>query len=101
METHAHELHHSPGHGWKHYFFEFFMLFLAVSAGFFVENLREHHLEAERLDQYLKSMQLDIESNGAALDYAMNENKKMIIAYDTLAAMLAKNEPTIDRAPFA
>src|SRR5579864_3075045 len=41
METHAHELHKAPGHGWKHYFFEFFMLFLAITLGFYAENLRE------------------------------------------------------------
>jgi len=37
METHANHLHKAPGHGLKHYFFEFFMLFLAVSLGFFLE----------------------------------------------------------------
>jgi hypothetical protein len=30
METHAHDLHKAPAHGWKHYFFEFLMLFLAL-----------------------------------------------------------------------
>lgn len=29
METQANDLHNLPGKGWKHYFFEFFMLFLA------------------------------------------------------------------------
>ena len=38
METHAQELHKAPGRGWKHYFFEFFMLFLAVFCGFLAEN---------------------------------------------------------------
>src|SRR6266850_2142191 len=45
METHAQHLHNVPGQGWKHYFFEFFMLFLAVTLGFFVENLRENIIE--------------------------------------------------------
>jgi hypothetical protein len=27
METHAQHLHKAPGQGWKHYFFEFLMLF--------------------------------------------------------------------------
>jgi hypothetical protein len=48
METHANHLHKAPGHGWKHYLFEFFMLFLAVTAGYFVENQREHYLEHQR-----------------------------------------------------
>jgi hypothetical protein len=40
------EVHHHPHvqleKKWKNYLFEFLMLFLAVSAGFFVENLREN-----------------------------------------------------------
>jgi hypothetical protein len=48
MEIHAHHLHKAPGHGWKHYLFEFLMLFLAVTLGFFVENLREHISETHR-----------------------------------------------------
>ena len=40
------EVHHHPhvrhSKRWKDYLFEFLMLFLAVSAGFFVENQREH-----------------------------------------------------------
>lgn len=45
------EVHHEssePGNGvkpWKHYLVEFFMLFLAVTAGFFAENLRDSYEE--------------------------------------------------------
>lgn len=101
METHAHHLHKAPGKGFKHYFFEFFMLFLAISLGFIVENMREHHVEQERVNEFLKSMQLDIAANSTALHYAMEENSNMIPRYDSLVAVLAKNEPAIDRAAFA
>ena len=37
MEVHAHDLHKAPGHGLKHYLFEFLMLFLAVFAGFWLK----------------------------------------------------------------
>ena len=33
------------GRAGTHYFWEFFMLFPAVTLGFFVENLREHYEE--------------------------------------------------------
>lgn len=33
MEIHAHELHKLKGEGWKHYVYEFLMLFLAVFCG--------------------------------------------------------------------
>jgi hypothetical protein len=37
---------------WTHYFWEFLMLFLAVTLGFFVENQREHYIEDQRAKQY-------------------------------------------------
>jgi hypothetical protein len=48
METHPQELHKVPGHGWKHYMFEFFMLFLAVFFGFLAENIRENIVNREK-----------------------------------------------------
>jgi hypothetical protein len=32
METHAHHLHKAPGNKFRHFFFEFLILFLAVAA---------------------------------------------------------------------
>ena len=43
MEVHHHS--HTPRKKWTHYFWEFLMLFLAVTLGFFVENQREHYIE--------------------------------------------------------
>src|SRR5882762_3969572 len=101
METHAHHLHKAPSHGWTHYFFEFFMLFLAVSAGYFVENIRERHVEKGRLHQYLRSMLLDVNKNISALDSTIDENKSMIVRYDSLADGLLKDTVTLDRTAFA
>ena len=50
MEVHAHT--HTPRKKWTHYFWEFFMLFLAVTAGFLVENQREHYVEHLREKQF-------------------------------------------------
>lgn len=63
METHANDLHKAPGHGWKHYFFEFFMLFLAVFCGFLAENKREHLVEHKRELQFIRSLKNDIEKD--------------------------------------
>ena len=50
-----HQHHHDhPQHKekvWTHYALEFFMLFLAVSAGFFAENLREYFSDQHRAKQ--------------------------------------------------
>jgi len=60
METHAHDLHNVPSHGWKHYFFEFFMLFLAVFCGFLAENIREHQVEMRREREFITSLVSDL-----------------------------------------
>src|SRR4051812_23073925 len=60
METHAHHLHKAPGHGWKHYLFEFLMLFLAVFAGFLAENYREQRVEMERARELAKNLYKEI-----------------------------------------
>jgi hypothetical protein len=54
MEVHAHT--HTARKKWTHYFWEFFMLFLAVTLGFFVENQREHYIEHQREKQYAREL---------------------------------------------
>jgi len=58
MEVHAHT--HTERKKWTHYFWEFFMLFLAVTAGFLVENLREHYVEHQREKQFIRSLLVDV-----------------------------------------
>lgn len=63
METHAHHLHHAPGKGIWHYFFEFLMLFLAVFCGFIAENWREKFQEHRREKEFISSIVEDIKSD--------------------------------------
>jgi hypothetical protein len=72
METHAHHLHKAPGKNFWHYFFEFFMLFLAVFCGFLAENYREHVVEHEREIQYMKSMCEDLNRDISQIDRTLN-----------------------------
>jgi len=60
METHADHIHKAPGKGWKHYIFEFLMLFLAVFCGFLAENFREHKVENERAEGLAKNLYKEI-----------------------------------------
>jgi hypothetical protein len=60
------------------------MIFLAVTLGFFAEQIRERRVEKERLHNYFGSMLLGFESNVTALDSAIGENSKMIFKYDTI-----------------
>ena len=101
METHANHLHKAPGHGLKHYFFEFFMLFLAVSLGFFVENQREDIVEKKRAHQFLQSMLLDVQKNTENLDSLMHQDRLIIANHDSLVQWLLADSFSIDRAAFA
>lgn len=66
MEVHAHT--HTPRKNWSHYFWEFFMLFLAVTLGFFVENQREHLIEHKREKQYIRSLIRDVSTDIKHID---------------------------------
>jgi hypothetical protein len=74
MDIHHHP--HTERKKWTHYFWEFFMLFLAVTLGFFVENQREHFIEHQREKQYMVSLVEDLETDTAEL-------KKGIISTDS------------------
>jgi hypothetical protein len=81
MDTHAHHLHHAPGNKFWHYFYEFLMLFLAITLGFFVENKREQYTEQHRENQYMRSLVKDLEQDIKNVDtYITNKNKKNQIA---------------------
>ena len=83
METHSQHLHKAPGNKFWHYFFEFFMLFLAVFCGFLVENFREHQIEKERGVQYIESFYEDLKSDTFKLSG--------IIAFDDIKLSGLKN----------
>lgn len=88
METHAHDLHKAPGHGWKHYFFEFFMLFLAVTLGFFVENQREHFIEHQREKKYAALLYEDLKKDSATLKDIIEIKRWRAVKLDSLLLLL-------------
>ena len=69
MEVHHHSHHPKK---WKEYITEFLMLFLAVTLGFFAENMREHQIEKQREVQLMKSMVADLERNEQLLKNQLN-----------------------------
>src|SRR5436190_5435049 len=79
MEVHAHP--HTERKRFKHYLWEFLMLFLAVFCGFLAENFREHQVEHQREKQYMVTMLEDLKADTALLKNALNywnENNKSI-----------------------
>lgn len=89
METHAQELHKVPGHGWRHYFFEFFMLFLAVFCGFLAENFREEMVNNRREHGYMKSLAEDLKQDTARLTKIIAALDLKLLYRDSLLYELA------------
>lgn len=86
MEVHAHT--HTSRKKWTHYFWEFFMLFLAVTLGFFVENQREHFIEKKREKKYIASIVEDLKSDTAWANKFFVEQNLSIIYYDSAMLLL-------------
>jgi hypothetical protein len=84
MEVHHHS--HGPSHQkkrWTHYFWEFFMLFLAVTLGFFVENQREHLIEHRQEKQYMKLMREDLVNDTAQLQNSLADIDRSVRSLDS------------------
>jgi len=86
MEVHAHS--HSARKKWTHYLWEFLMLFLAVTAGFFVENQREHYVEHQREIKYVQSLIQDLKTDTANLKGYMLSKKIKKNRIDSLMLLL-------------
>ncbi len=86
MEVHQHT--HTERKKWHHYFWEFFMLFLAVTLGFFVENQREHYIEHQREHNYILSLIADIKKDTSDLTINISRKKEKEKQMDSLFALL-------------
>ena len=91
MEVHAHT--HTPRKKWAHYFWEFFMLFLAVFAGFLAENQREHYVEHKREVQFIRSYIEDLRTDIARLSLQIPLFQEKITRIDTLVECLKHVNP--------
>ncbi|MES1215239.1 MAG: hypothetical protein ABUT20_06975 [Bacteroidota bacterium] len=88
MEVHHHS--HSERKKWTHYFWEFLMLFLAVTLGFFVENQREHIVEKKREKQYIRSMIEDLRLDTAVFTLDNRTRQEAVAMYDSVIMLLNK-----------
>jgi hypothetical protein len=86
MEVHAHT--HTPRKKWTHYFWEFLMLFLAVSLGFYAENTREGILHKKEVKTQLNSMLSDLQSDITLFDSVTDRNRFSAEMADTVVELL-------------
>jgi len=98
MEVHAHT--HTPRKKWTHYFWEFLMLFLAVTLGFFVENQREHYIEHQRAKGLVTSLLNDLQHDTAQLNMLIEKRQEKRLILDSLNDLLQKPPESIDRSSF-
>jgi len=97
MEVHHHS--HTPTHRekkWTHYFWEFFMLFLAVFCGFLAENQREHYVEHRQEKQYMKLMLEDLKTDTAQLQNSLAEIDSSLNNIDS-AVLCLMNENSANK----
>jgi len=82
MEVHHHP--HVEKKNFKEYLLEGLMIFLAVSLGFFAENIRESISNTRQLNEYMQSMVSDLKSDQATYDSAIAFNLKHCEMVDSI-----------------
>ncbi len=73
-EVHLHPDYLHKPKKWKEYFIEFLLIFLAVTLGFFAENIRENVSEAEREKQYMQSLLVDLQTDIRNIEMVQKQN---------------------------
>ena len=97
MEIHHHGHVHSEKK-WKEYLFQFLMLFLAVTLGFFVENQREHYVEHKRAKEFAKLLVDDLIIDTSELNLADRAWNNIVIASDSLSVLIQPTKTRIQGA---
>jgi hypothetical protein len=87
--------HHSKK--WSHYLFDFIMLFLAVTAGFFVDNRREIYMERQRTNQFSKQLLADLRLDSILFENRNRDIESLQTGFDKLVTMLTQETGASDR----
>lgn len=90
MEVHHHS--HTPRKKWAHYFWEFFMLFLAVFCGFLAEYQLEHVIEHGREKQYMRTLLEDLKKDTASLQESVEFWSNLGYKIDSVRPYMKKKE---------
>ena len=89
------EVHHHPEvekKGFKEYILEGLMIFLAVTMGFFAENLRETISDNQKIHEYMQSMVSDLQSDITLYRSSVDFNQKSAQMIDTIINSLTANK---------
>src|SRR5690242_571967 len=86
MEVHHHP--HVEKKNFKEYFLEFLMIFLAVTLGFFAENIREHLSDNAKEKEYIQSLAEDLKVDQQILSQNISSVQSGISMMDSLIIIL-------------
>lgn len=78
----------------KDYIFEFIMLFLAITGGFFTENMRENMEERHKEKQYIVSLIRDIKEDTTKIHSLILSNQRQMTGIDSILHLLENSGPT-------
>lgn len=87
MDVHHHS--HTARRKWSHYFWEFFLLFLAVFLGYLAEMRLEHTIEHQREKKFVRMMVEDLAADTSELQRIDSLRKKRESLLDSLIDALA------------
>jgi hypothetical protein len=88
MEVHKHPHHVTHSKKWGEYFLEFLMIFLAVTLGFFAENIRERVTESHREKEFAKQLYLELKEDSVVVSQKVSERKSKEKTMDYIASYL-------------
>ena len=100
MEVHHHPIAIGSHHGkkkWTEYFWEFLMLFLAVTLGFFVENQREHYVEHQRATEYAQQMYDDLKEDTFLYNKLVGWIDEHLKSFDTVNMLFGQTPPVSNK----
>lgn len=97
MEVHHHGHHSHEKKTWKNYFWEFFMLFLAVFCGSLAELQVEHYIEHNREKKYAQTLIEDLVSDSIDLHQDIKFWNTLANRADTIRREIEKPQPQRDQ----
>ncbi|HLL44239.1 MAG TPA: hypothetical protein VK369_13915 [Segetibacter sp.] len=87
------EVHHTSlkeNKKFKEYLLEGFMIFIAVTLGFFADSLRERIYNNEREDHYINSLIENLEQDATFLKQTITQNQRKLNGLDSLLSLTTK-----------
>ena len=94
MEVHHHP--HVEKKNFKEYFLEFLMIFLAVTMGFFAENIREYFSNNENVIQLTQQLVQELKEDTTNLNQTISDQSDLRKKADSVFYMLQKPLDQID-----